>query len=278
MSNGNLNAALQRAIVRHVMGPTEWNLPFLIALTLGGNLLVAGLKPEWRGVAGWTGFVMLAGWVVVLVAMARRAGQQLDPVMVEATAMPNPKVLVLFLSPAPKPELLEQWNADANFRGGLLEDAVHKTMGMSSWRMPVTALRRHAGYLDQLVVIPSADAGTRKGTWQDLPAFRKLLDLLTEGRTAKPTVVELHELTGRWPRGVDFENADELKDAMRAIFTGLRKQRLRDADIIVDITGGSKVASVVGAIFALGKDQIFQYVSQHDYKVIPYNVTYVTEK
>jgi hypothetical protein len=104
------------------------------------------------------------------------------------------------------------------------------------------------------------------------------MDLLAEGRTAKPEILGLDKLTGRWPQGVDFESASELKDAMRAVFAALRKRRLRDSDILVDITGGSKVASVVGAVFSLGKDQRFQYVSQHDYRVIPYNVTYIAER
>ncbi len=144
--------------------------------------------------------------------------------------------------------------------------------------MPVRGIAEHAAYLDFLVIIPSADSKDRKGTWRDLPDFRRLLDVLMEGRSAKPDIQALPDVTGKWREGVDFEDADELAAAVRAVFAGLREKRLREADILLDITGGSKVASVVGAVFSLGRDQIFQYVSQHNYEVIPYNVTYVPER
>ena len=278
MPEGSLSAEWRRAILRHVTGGTNWALPFVLAIGFTVNLVSAAIYEAWRTTAGWAAFALLVAVLAILFALAQQANDQLTTVMVKAATLPHCKALVLFLSPKPKPEVLEQWLADSRFSGGLTNEAVREVMGTWPWRMPVRGIAEHAAYLDFLVIIPSADSKDRKGTWRDLPDFRRLLDVLMEGRSAKPDIQALPDVTGKWREGVDFEDADELAAAVRAVFAGLREKRLREADILLDITGGSKVASVVGAVFSLGRDQIFQYVSQHNYEVIPYNVTYVPER
>jgi hypothetical protein len=77
-----------------------------------------------------------------------------------------------------------------------------------------------------------------------------------------------------FPQGVDFEDASAPRSAVEEAYAHLRAHQVSHEDIVVDITGGQKICTVVGAAMALVEDRQFQYVSTHDYRVRTYDITY----
>jgi hypothetical protein len=74
-------------------------------------------------------------------------------------------------------------------------------------------------------------------------------------------------------RGVDFEAAQDMVDALDTIYKSLNAD-YKDNEIMVDVTGGQKPPAVVGAAVALEDYRLFQYVSTRDYKIRSYDITY----
>ena len=57
-----------------------------------------------------------------------------------------------------------------------------------------------------------------------------------------------------------------------------RKYKAKGKEIIIDITGGQKLVSIVGALQTLIKDREFQYVSTSDYNVKSFDIRYYEEE
>jgi hypothetical protein len=138
--------------------------------------------------------------------------------------------------------------------------------------MPLTAIDYHRSRLEKLVVIASADVGAGDqldpGSWRHLDLFKKAVTRLG----LEPDSLIL--LPQDFPRGVRFENAGDLVDAVDQAYTQLQGLGIRDREVLIDITGGQKICTVAGAAGALADNRLFQYVSTHDYSVHSYDVSY----
>ena len=92
---------------------------------------------------------------------------------------------------------------------------------------------------------------------------------------AAPAAPTAGELTA-CREGVNFEDAQQLVDAIALVQELLRKLGIPTREILVDITGGQKPPTVAGAVASLGEGRRFQYVSTvNDYKVVTYDPTYL---
>lgn len=76
-------------------------------------------------------------------------------------------------------------------------------------------------------------------------------------------------------QGIDFENLELVTWILHDLYRNIKKKHdCREADILCDITGGQKINSMAGAIFAvLVPKRRFQYVSTTDYQVYSYDAT-----
>src|ERR1039457_3997586 len=253
-----------RAVARTVLGNASgWESGvLLIALAVGANLLSA--FPDINRVAA--GSVLCVGVLARVILLARRAEDSLEAIIATNERPEKRQAVVLFLSNAPKPEVLQRWMEDPRFRGGIQSREVLDAMDRESWRMPVEAISYHFGVALQVVVIPSS--GDR-GTIHLYADFAALLDRLFEGKLEPPKYCGLQQLTqrwdgasGNWKDGIDFEDARELVAALFEVFRFLmHKCEISRRDVIIDVTGGTKVVTVAGAAVSLGKGQTFQYIS-----------------
>jgi hypothetical protein len=80
-----------------------------------------------------------------------------------------------------------------------------------------------------------------------------------------------------YPESTDFEDVSEVYFAMARIIENLKGEGFEEADIMIDATGGTKVASIAAALASLTyKDLKFQYVTKAG-KVIAFNATFANE-
>lgn len=126
-----------------------------------------------------------------------------------------------------------------------------------SWQMANKAIEHHESQLLHLYVIPSKESA----------AQFDLFERLVKGSYPKITV---HRLSA-----IDFENIDEVYEEVDHAYHLIKENGYKEKDIVLDITGGQKVTSIIGAIFSLGFDRRFQYVSTKDKRVLAYDLDYV---
>jgi hypothetical protein len=76
-----------------------------------------------------------------------------------------------------------------------------------------------------------------------------------------------------YDKAVDFENYEEVKTAINEIIKKLKTKKWKAKDIVVDITGGQKTASVAAASITFRDLVTFQYVqTSSPYAVVAYDV------
>src|ERR1035441_4665850 len=153
-------------------------------IAVGANLLSAFLldMAHWKAGAVGMALVLLVLWRVSM--LAAHAEESLEPVVATNEKPAKYRALVLFLSNAPKPQVLETWMSSREFHGGIQSMQVHETMDGASWRMPVQAIAYHFGELSHIIVIPSRDDVRAEkvvpGTIHDYKKFTDLLERLFE--------------------------------------------------------------------------------------------------
>ena len=122
------------------------------------------------------------------------------------------------------------------------------------WEMPLTAIAHHHSRLQQLVVVTSQQDG---GSHAQHPAFCRLL-----AATFPSHGFQVVELTAD---GLNFEDLA----AVHALIDGWYSREstrnyVHPHDIIIDLTGGQKPASIAAAMATLADGRRFQYVSTTD--------------
>ena len=232
---------------------------------------LGGQKPVGipRLILGTAALPVLLFWLLM---QARNARQIIRPTISEHS--PNRvRGLVMYLSTLRADYL------------GLLQEALKQGMdlegfrqqfGHINWRMPLEAVDYHTPDLAFVVVIASSGEG---GSVKQLGEFKALLDTVFPNPAFR--LVALEDCFGdegdkvAFKDGVDFEvKPERLATATNAAYEYLRRQGLRPSDILIDITGGLKVPTVVGSAVALAEGRRIQYVSTRDYHVRVYDVSY----
>jgi hypothetical protein len=242
------------------------------ALSLFGNSLWEilqwyddGNPPGWLHLA--IGFLALPLFLAELLRLARQARERVRPRIAEDLDPPKVRGLILYLSTLTGGSV------------GSLEEALEGPMdlarfreafGRENWRMPVEAVAYHRDRLQQVLLIPSSGA---RGSVGQVELFQRLLSALFPEPDFQCQPVGA--CFGQYAAGLDFEgDAESLAFATDEAYEHLRRGGLRHTDILIDITGGTKPATVVGSAVALAEGRRIQYVSTSDYRVRVYDVTY----
>lgn len=261
-------------------------LALLLTITLGwfGSALFNLLTKvsDWASLAdvlcsrdNLTGLLLFPLMLGLTVLLARGA-VSVRPVMRQFDAPAKVRGLILFLSPPGKGRaILEEEREGPGFDSKTGEFFRYlQGPNRSAWQMPLEAIHYHRERIEYVVVITSADRADgdpetddrARGTWRDLDLFRDTVARLD----CSPELLTVD----RCAHGVDFENAALLVDAIEEAYQLLDGHGLSGRDVLIDITGGQKVATVAGAASALADGRLFQYVSTHDHRPRTYDVTY----
>ena len=236
----------------------DWRLPYLLEwiciVAFPGALSLLWLKVR-----------KMQGHVMPSVVQEQVDGENVQKVM----------ALILFLSPCGKDmDVVKRWCLDEKLGGKITE----KMPGLQgAWRMSLEAITLHLGRLKHVAVICSANAPDKQdGTWQQFDDFSELVQHLAGEK------IDMFDASKRLfnnDEGVDYEDADALIRLVNHCFLYFHDEHyLATPDILVDITGGTKLATASGATVALAEGRRFQYVSTRDYSKRIYNITYSIEK
>lgn len=265
-----------QAILRNFAGSSQPMAIFMMIALLGMfqwfcdsiyNPLVEWRNPrkmEWLIIVAFPVLLAWTWWKV------RHARDFVLPLVMQGKIKAKAHALILFLSPCGKDDkcVIQRWPDDLSHDSPISERLKELT---GSWRMPLQAVSSHMGEngLRQVAVICS---GNESGTWKEYPEFEKLVHRLAGSEVV---VFDASKELLNKNEGVDFEDAEALNDLVNRCFRYFYQKNYADDTILVDVTGGTKVATISGAIVALAEGRRFQYVSPNrNYEPIIYDITY----
>ncbi len=130
-----------------------------------------------------------------------------------------------------------------------------------SWRMPLEAVKYHLGKLEKVIVITSNSSS------EQFNMFSKLLEEFFPEKNIK-----LEEI-----KAGNFEDFNQVQEAIEKAYKKLKTDGIKEKDTILDITGGQKIVSIVGALLSLNPGREFEYVSTTNYSVKSYDVEIVKD-
>jgi hypothetical protein len=159
-----------------------------------------------------------------------------------------------------KPERSEQ---PIPLSGDIEEDTQRRDLKGFSWQQLLRALKPHRSGLVKVYLIGSKDE-KGEGSHKDLDRCAEFLKCyLKENQHVVP-----------WPEAVDFERIDDLYRLFCRILQDIDQIKVADQDIMIDVTGGQKTASIAAALVTLNRPLLqFQYVSTTEpFPVLAFNV------
>jgi hypothetical protein len=152
------------------------------------------------------------------------------------------------------------------------------------WEMPLRGLKQHREKLTTVTLICSMES-LKQVHWfakiltttyaVDFPLLSpdKVRVLARSGPNvhfhANPSREACDPANMAW----DFEDYEELYDALLKMMTIFNNSGVRESEVMIDVTGGQKPNSVVGALLTVNRRAKFQYVQTNDpYDVIAYDL------
>lgn len=230
----------------------------------GECLTTAELRLFWVGLVGSILLVVFVVWMGKKLLPARVIDQTKD--------FRKRPVVIALLSPCDNLKLsdngewrvLDKKNNDMPhlLSGKTLHELVGNSSGLPlwNWQQTLRAAYYHQSDLKKLVLVGSLKGSGEK---QQLDRADKFFSTYFSGKVA---IMGSPAQSGgdydlRWQ--ADFEELDALIELLRDVLRTLHKNmaNLSDEDIIIDCTGGYKVASIAAALVTLDRpDLMFQYV------------------
>lgn len=274
-----------KQLLSHVLGTTHWftvfvGLAFLVTL----GWFADGFYSVVEGLARWLVLSQPPGWelrihlapplfflllLLWILGRARRWRERLR-FRVVAERPPRPaKVLVLFLSAFPPHQRDAILAAYEGVQGALSDFEVRQQVE-KAWRMPIEALASHQETLSQLVVVTSPG---EDGSHRLLSRFFGLLGRLWPGHGLMLRTVE--EFVPEFDKGIDFFDLERQVQVVDSIVRQLVEEGSNPEDIVIDVTGGTKLSTVAGQSVALAEGRRFQYVFTDGYEVVAYEASYL---
>lgn len=264
-------------------------------MTFTGTLVMA-IGSNWAsdGITWESGGLRLAPPITLLgiasfmagAALVYRFGRQLLPITsLRQRNTPNPrKVLIIFLSEKRHYDLLRGprgWQISSMRNGSpgeapqvidlpdRLEETTRLTAPHWSWQQMLRAIEAHP-HVERIYLIGSQGGSQGDSAASSCEHAALAGELI---RTYRPSVsIDIRPRPGQ---GVDFEDMSALLDEIDSILDHAGQQGYEESDVMIDITGGQKTASIAGALATLHRSALeFQYVSTHaPYRIIRFNAS-----
>lgn len=132
------------------------------------------------------------------------------------------------------------------------------------WEMPLRGLSHHREALASVTLVCSAESLPQAGWFVALltryaATFSRLTPdacrlLAHSGERVPPSATP--PAGGCW----DFEDYQQLFDGLNRMMEEFARDGVREPDVMLDVTGGQKTNTVVGAILTVNRQSKFQYV------------------
>ena len=131
-----------------------------------------------------------------------------------------------------------------------------------SWQQTLRAAHHHREKLKCLVLIGS-EGGS--GTKEQLDLAQQFFDHYFPGKVSIQGKSEHHGLPYDSHWQADFEKLDDLRRLLQRVLKRLHRDNYKDEDIVIDCTGGQKIASIACVLVTLDRPKLmFQYVGTGD--------------
>ena len=267
--------------VRNFLRMYRWRalLPGWLIL-ISGSWVADGIKGEvlfadwhWGRVFAehrWLGLTLAVACFVVasLWLYSYRRDFALVRSLSQVVCTPHRSLVVLVSTPSLIPSeapggsfrLLPQDEPEVALTGNLDEviDRVPASIRWN-WQQLLRGLRPHADVLERVRLVGSSGAD---GSFGHLDLCSKMLQ-----KYVPRTRITPH------PRKADFEDFNGLVRQLREIVVEEKKAGMTDEDIVIDITGGPKTASIAGSGITFTTEVTFQYVRTNPpFEVYAYDV------
>jgi len=239
----------------------------------------------------WVFFGGLFGMLTSVVLIVWQGRALIPTRVVEQTpSFQQRQVVIALLSPCENLQQTEggQWEVrDQRAKGAswvsladkTLEQLIAKKADVPQWKWQQTlrGANYHRNRLKKLVLVGSLGA-RGSGTKEQLDLACRFLSTWFPGKVqiyGSPSEPD-GEYDTRWQ--ADFEDLSGLSNLLRNILRELNKDSagFTDRDIVIDCTGGFKVASIAAAMVTLDHPKLmFQYVgtAEHTGQIIGFDVT-----
>ena len=84
--------------------------------------------------------------------------------------------------------------------------------------------------------------------------------------------------TGNWAQGIDYGNPSEIVAVLEAVYSDYEENDIQPSEVIVDVTGGSALGSVIASMTALKSGRRVEYTnsdfSRKSYTVRVFDLEY----
>lgn len=148
------------------------------------------------------------------------------------------------------------------------------------WEMPIRAIRHHLDApLETVTLVCSKESVCQASLFLSIcdryECFKKLsFNMLAaeddDKVSFRPLITPADACVCK---GFDFESFDELTRAVWYLLRQFKDRGYRDRDIMIDITGGQKPTSIVGAAVTFNRKIKAQYIQTNDpWEVLSYDV------
>jgi hypothetical protein len=259
-------------------------LAWALLVILTGNLTAGELQIVVRAV--WTPETLRSSDVILvlssllLFAMAAVQAYKLRSEFVgtrslsERPSDPHP-YLILIVSPSNRrletssfPLRVPLDRGEITLQGESLEKdlaALDQARGMGTWNWQqlLRAVRAHQYHLVRLQLVGSTG---EDGSHRELESCASILRQYLPNTEVIPAQA-----------AIDFTNFNELTEGIAAIVREEKRRGVAEDDIVIDVTGGFKTASIAGAMVTLSGRVKFQYVETGKYgRIYLYQVVYYT--
>ncbi len=146
------------------------------------------------------------------------------------------------------------------------------------WEMSLRAIRHHFKKLKTLTLICSPESVLQLEDFLNIckryqyPRLGNIYSLACENE--KISLVDLWQVNDiNSVYGFDFESFDHMVLAMDSLTSIFNKKKYPEHEIMVDVTGGQKPNSIVGATMTFNRKLQAQYISTNDLdKVLAYDI------
>jgi len=264
-------AAQERArrILQHLLGGHGgWATLVVVALLTGlswltnslyewlvdfDRVLEGGRVDNWLPAHRLIAFGVFALELLILALLARKARRRYRPRVGSETAPAPVRGLILFLSNLSSQQA-DELEPVADTLTSM--DGFRTQHGALNWRMPLEAIAYHASRLREVVVITSEGP---TGSTSQYTLFHRVVKRCFPGAGFR--LRSIGELDDQYDMGLDFEGVDRVSQATDDAYEALREGGLRQADILIDVTGGQKPNAVAATAVALAEGRRIQYVA-----------------
>lgn len=261
-----------------------------ISVTWFADAVHTSIKELWNNdnINGSWLFITFIFFFVMIVLLAKIKNNLFAPRTKELIKQPveKRKHLILFLSPVSKFFLkkggIPDWfNPSWKLKKDLDDLKKIKQNDQSkrwSWEMPLRGIEGHLDVLQSVTIICSKDTVRCASAFLKLckgyDELRNRIFYLLAEKEKKTQLINSADFSDfDQLQGYDFENFDEMIKALLQLQKEFKKLNCLEKDTVIDITGGQKPNSVVGAVVTFTNKLKFQYVRTNEpYDIVSYDV------